>query len=492
MTIPPPPKLSDVGRRVLAEARERDARKGAQDWEADLDRWLREGAESPGGCPPGEGSPSGGGLTLDEKCTPEVESTGGDVGERISQYEVDQAVQRLRVKDAALRAFRAEQAGPVSRPRPTLLSDLLTEPDEPTRYRIDGLLPVDGRVMLSAQYKAGKTTIRDNLVRCLVDGDPFLGAHPVASPEGRVGVLDLEMPREMIKRWLRDQSIREQARVAVAFLRGRVGSFDVLDPVVRREWAALLRDREVSVLIIDCLRPVLDALGLDENTDAGRVLVAFDQLAEQAGARELIVVHHMGHTGERSRGSSRLRDWPDVEWFLVRKDSDDPASARFFSAYGRDVDVRETGLDYDPSSRHLTLAGGSRRDVDAKGVIPDVIDVLTDQPGLSGRETEQAVIEATGVSRAVARRAVALAVESKAVDTKPGPRRATLHYVNPASAPVRRSAPPVRPAQSESQCASAPLKGHAAHSNGALAQQSSAPGDADPAGSASGDHEETQ
>ena len=91
MTIPPPPKLSDVGRRVLDGARERDARKGAQDWEAE---------------------------TLDEKCTPEEESTGGEVGERISQHEVDQAVHRLRVKDAALRVFRAEQAGPVSRPPP--------------------------------------------------------------------------------------------------------------------------------------------------------------------------------------------------------------------------------------------------------------------------------------------------------------------------------------------------------------------------------------
>jgi hypothetical protein len=58
------------------------------------------------------------------------------------------------------------------------------------------------------------------------------------------------------------------------------------------------------------------------------------------------VVHHMGHAAERSRGDSRLLDWPDALWKIVRdKDDeddtgmDDPQGSRYFSAYGRDVDV---------------------------------------------------------------------------------------------------------------------------------------------------------
>jgi hypothetical protein len=80
---------------------------------------------------------------------------------------------------------------------------------------------------------------------------------------------------------------------------------------------------------------------LDEHRDAGRFLVALDALLTEAGIPDALVVHHMGHVNERARGDSRMRDWPDVEWRLVRQD-ENPASARFLSAYGCDVDVPES------------------------------------------------------------------------------------------------------------------------------------------------------
>jgi hypothetical protein len=73
--------------------------------------------------------------------------------------------------------------------------------------------------------------------------------------------------------------------------------------------------------------------------------VAFDALLRDVGpddrAADGMVVHHMGHAGERSRGDSRILDWPDASWKLVREDLDDPASPRYLSAFGRDVDVPE-------------------------------------------------------------------------------------------------------------------------------------------------------
>ena len=80
-----------------------------------------------------------------------------------------------------------------------------------------------------------------------------------------------------------------------------------------------------------------------------------------------MVVHHMGHSSDRSRGDSRLIDWPDATWKLIRhrtgknNEVEDYASPRFFSAYGRDVDAKESELPYDGDSRTLTVAGGSRR-----------------------------------------------------------------------------------------------------------------------------------
>jgi hypothetical protein len=138
------------------------------------------------------------------------------------------------------------------------------------------------------------------------------------------------------------------------------------------------------VLLFDCLRPVLDALGLDESHDAGRFLVAFDALLLEAGIGEGGIAHHMGHVGERSRGDSRLRDWPDVEWRLVRDksndDETDPAAARYFAAYGRDVDQPEQLLGYDSATRRLTIAGGSRKNAKAEALVAAVVQYVADNP----------------------------------------------------------------------------------------------------------------
>ena len=276
--------------------------------------------------------------------------------------EVAQSARKKRVDQAAKRVVRAELTGNAGPPEPVLLSDLLNELRVPTKYRVQGLMPMSSRVILAAQYKAGKTTLTGNLIRSLVDGDPFLDAHAVEPVVGRVTLLDTEMSRDMVHEWLEDQAIIKAERVAIFPLRGSVSSLDILDPACCQEWVERLRALETEVLVFDCLRPLFDALGIDESHDAGLVLVALDEIVRQAGISELFVVHHMGHNGERSRGDSRLRDWPDVEWRVVRENLENPASCRFFTAYGRDVEVTESALEFDPDTRHLTLSGGSRKD----------------------------------------------------------------------------------------------------------------------------------
>ena len=97
---------------------------------------------------------------------------------------------------------------------------------------------------------------------------------------------------------------------------------------MRGQWARRLRDLGCDYLIFDCLRPVLDALGLDESHDAGRFLEPFDALMAEAGINDAAIAHHMGHAGERARGDSRLQDWPDATWRLVRL-NDEPDSPRY-------------------------------------------------------------------------------------------------------------------------------------------------------------------
>lgn len=337
---------------------------------------------------------------------------------------------KLRAREHARRIVKREQTGAQGeRPLIKLGTAFLAEPDDPVTYRISELWPVGGRIVLAAQYKAGKTTLMGNLVRSLVDGEPFLEHFTVDAVAHRVVIIDDELSEPMMRRWLRDQGIVHTDRFATVSLRGKLSTFDILDPVVRGEWAADIRALESDVAILDCLRPVLDALGLDENTDAGRFLVAFDELLNEAGISEAVVVHHMGHNGERSRGASRLRDWPDVEWRLVRQDTEDPASARYFSAYGRDVEVPEALLTYDSAGRRLTLAGGNRREAKGRNTLPAVLELLAGSPdGMSGRQIEEALTSA-GETRQDVREALKLAVRDQLVVTFAGARRATMHVL---------------------------------------------------------------
>jgi hypothetical protein len=312
------------------------------------------------------------------------------------------ALRRLRAQEAAKERLRSEAAGQVTIPPLQRLDDFLARPLDPITHRIAGLWPVGGRVLLAAQWKAGKTTLRDNVIRSLADGDKFLGLHEVIVTTGNITVLDFELDHTTMQRWLADQDIQRKNRVHVVPLKGQVSAFNILDTDLRARWAEQLRAANTDTLIVDCLRPILDALALDENRDAGRFLVALDALAQEAGTRELFLVHHMGHGSERSRGDSRLRDWPDAEWRLVRDKEqddptlDDPTSPRYFSAYGRDVDHPQSELTFDRDTRHLGIgalavnrkqAGERRRNDKAREA---VLAVVSNQPGINKTKLRRA------------------------------------------------------------------------------------------------------
>jgi hypothetical protein len=284
--------------------------------------------------------------------------------------------------------------------------------------------------MLSAQYKAGKTTLRDNLVRAMADGEPLFGRFTVHAPARRLVLIDNELSENTLRRWLRDQKINNTPAVAdVIRLRGRVGVFDLLDDRCRDQWATRLRDIGCDYLILDCLRPVLDVLGLDESRDAGQFLVAFDALLDDAQIPDAAAVHHMGHTGERSRGDSRLQDWPDAIWRIVRE-TDKPDSPRYFSAYGRDVDVPEGRLTFDPARRALTYNGGNRNDAKVEAAFVELIALLASSDKRpSGRAIEDTLTAGDKHSRKSVRDAIGKAVTAGVVEVETGDRGAHLHGI---------------------------------------------------------------
>ncbi|MCV7090210.1 bifunctional DNA primase/polymerase [Mycobacterium interjectum] len=336
----------------------------------------------------------------------------------------------LRINREAQRRLDDEENPPTALPAVKNLDALLGEPDTPVRYRIEEVAPADSRVIFSAQYKAGKTTALGNLLRSLVDGDDFLGAFTVNSTARRVVLIDDELSESTLRRWLRDQNIINTAAVAdVVTLRGKVASFNLLDDRCRDMWATRLRDLGCDYLMLDCLRPVLDALGLDENHDAGQFLTAYDALLHDAGVPDSALVQHMGHTSERARGDSRLQDWPDAIWRIVRE-TEEPDSPRYFTAYGRDVSVAEGRLSYDPDTRRLTYAAGSRTDARVEAAKLAIIKVLAEQGNgepLSVRALQDALNGEH--SQKSVRAGAKQAIKDRLVTVADGPRGAKLHSI---------------------------------------------------------------
>jgi len=334
----------------------------------------------------------------------------------------------LRVRAEARKRFDAENLPAVIPPPIKRLDALLAEPDTEQQYRIDQVAPADARVMLSAQYKAGKTTITGNLARALVDNEPFLGRFTVHTPAQHLVIIDDELSERTVRRWLADQGIVNTTAVHVVTLRGRLTAFNLLDDTVRAEWAQRLRDIGCDYLVLDCLRPILDALGLDENRDAGKFLVPYDALLTEAGINDSLVVQHMGHANERARGDSRLQDWPDAIWRLVRE-TEEPDSARFFSAYGRDVAVPEGRLSFDPATRRVTYAPGSRQDAETEAALPDVIKLIATAPEPPGRTAIEIGLGCSGHSRKAIRAALGRSIAEGMVAVTSGPRNAKLHKI---------------------------------------------------------------
>lgn len=377
--------------------------------------------------------------------------------EPVDPFELAVDAERFRLRVRTEAARRQHEAGAAAGELPAIehAVELLAEPDEDAEYRIADLWPTGGRIVVVAPAKTGKSTLLANVLRSLVDGERFLGRFDVVPVTGRVVLIDNELDRRMIRRWLRDQGIVNLHKVRVLSLRGRVGTFDLLDDRVRARWAKAVRAESGDVVLFDCLRPVLDALGLKESTEAGRFLTAFDALLAEADVAEAAVVHHAGHatdaaeSGERARGDSRIRDWPDATWTLTRDrgDDEDGPLARYLAAEGRDVHLSKAALTFDETTRRLTYAGGSPRDVLAARFIPAVLDYLVENPGASGSAIEGAKLG----ERAAIRAAVRRAMSDGRIETRSGPRGASCHYLTDSvmrsrglGEPQLASSPPAR------------------------------------------------
>lgn len=248
----------------------------------------------------------------------------------------------------------------------------------------------------------------------------------------KVALLDAELPLQTLQEWLRDQAIENGENVLPISLRGREAAFNILDPATRARWAEVLGGFGVEVLILDCLSPMLTAFGLDEDGAARPFLDALGVLCEEAGIGNALVVHHMGHGSKRARGDSRIQDWPDANWKQHRSNDRQDDSPRVFSAFGRDVSVRESRLDFDEHTRKTTIAvaTGSRKDVKVAAAVDEVVAYVAENPGLSVRKIQDG-LKGSGHSRDHIRAAIDQAKDDGYLERRPNTARGGgfRHYV---------------------------------------------------------------
>lgn len=278
---------------------------------------------------------------------------------------------------ALLARRKAHEAPPLGGEQ---LTSFLAQPDEVIAYRVDRLWTTNGRVLLAAAAKAGKTTMMTNLLGCLADGGAFLNTfdtQPV-DPGRSIVYLNLEVSGNQMRRWLRRAGIRNTDAVHVVNLRGQLSALTLASEDGRTRVSGWLRDLGAQVVILDPLAPLLASLGLDENsnTDIATFFAWWSEALFDAGVADDIVCHHAGHYAGRSRGASRLMDEPDALWTITRdqavdEDDDDIYAGhepRFFKATGRDVEQPEQPLTFDPDTGLLELGSGNRKAMRAEAM----------------------------------------------------------------------------------------------------------------------------
>lgn len=313
----------------------------------------------------------------------------GDRAEVLRNYEIETQRARREAKrfldeEDHLRTFRA----------PTITRDLATElqqPDEETAWQVFEVIPQGANVLLTAAYKSGKTTMVNNLVKSLADGNPFLNKYGIEPHNGRIVVFNYEVDQRQYRQWVRDVNIANLDKVTLVHLRGMrmpLTTKRIEDYVVD-----LLADLNCHTWIVDPFARAFTGSGEENsNSDVGIFLDTLDVIKERAGVNNLIMPAHTGRNQEsgidRARGATRLDDWADVRWILTKNEQGD----RFFSADGRDVSVAEHILTFDPETRHLAVDRQiSKGNQTREAMIQEIIDVVTKHPGISATELADSV-----------------------------------------------------------------------------------------------------
>lgn len=324
------------------------------------------------------------------------------------------------------------------------LAEILARPDT-TRFRVDGLVLSEGFTTVVAARKTGKTTFNLNLAHSLLTGRDFLGRFPVEPVEGRIALLNFEVAAKQVAHWANLVGV-DPDRFDIVTLRGRRNP--LLHPQDRDDLAAYLRERNVEFLFVDPLSRAFYGDNGNDNTQMQRFLSDLDTFARsEVGVADVVLNVHAGWNADRSRGASAIEDHPDSIIWLRPGDREKGDRSTYIEARGRDVDVDEMQLAFDPSTYRLSLTGeGSRREVKQaqkrSDLEPEILRLVTAKPGInSGAITVGLKERGNSFQKGAENDALRAMRAAGRIGWKKGPNNASLWY--PAGHPSAATAAPL-------------------------------------------------
>lgn len=279
-----------------------------------------------------------------------------------------------------------------SSPEPKNLSSWLLEEDELQTYRVAELWPSLGTVFLVAAYKAGKTTMILNVIRCLIDGGLFLGRFSTQPVEKNVGFLNFEVNAEQAKTWLKRLNLKNPEKLLTWNLKGYAGPMS--SEIAKEKFVESLIHNDIEVLIIDPFSGIFRSGDANSNTDVKSFLLDLDEIVQKAGIKEALMAVHAGKDPNVPRGATTLGDHPDALWNLVKGEF---GKGRYFKAEGRDVLVAEEGVILKEDRITLELSGLSKAETTSENFEEKVMQFLEKFPncpagaltaGITGKEAK--------------------------------------------------------------------------------------------------------
>ncbi|GAA3637322.1 AAA family ATPase [Streptomyces chitinivorans] len=333
------------------------------------------------------------------------------------EYETLSAREAARERLARQRA-EAEFAGL----SPATLAAELAEGVEPVEYLIKDYVPDGCNVIVNAAKKVGKTTLMNHLARCYADGLPFLGRY--ATKQLRVGIWNYEVERRQYLNWMADARIENTGDVVVEHLRGK--SVNLRSDYVCEVTVQWLKSNAIDVWILDPGHRACAGFDSEKNTEVLEFTEKLDAIRKEAGVRSIHMPLHTGHNGKHARGAVRFGDWADVIW-TYEKEND----RRALSAEGRDVEMPEQTLSYDPVTRQLAVSGGSLAFEEKKTHIDLIVQWMREHP--DEHPARNSIGGHVGIKKESGAYAADEAVRRGLLEYRPGRRKDSRHLHLPGS-----------------------------------------------------------